>query len=114
MQAPKAARQIAQKALLPGAVLGWQACAAHVSRGVCRRVAAGVAQRLVWMRTLSITVANRDEGEVRASNTTEFPTNQRNSTEVRLSKHICLNFLSEIINLMGGFSSPLRLSFSIK
>lgn len=30
VQTPKAARQVAQKALLPGAVLGWQACAAHM------------------------------------------------------------------------------------
>lgn len=30
VQTPKAACQIAQEALLPGAVLGWQACAAHM------------------------------------------------------------------------------------
>lgn len=32
VQTPKAARQIAEEALLPGAVLGWQACPAHVGR----------------------------------------------------------------------------------
>lgn len=52
MQTPKAARQITQEALLPGAVLGWQAGAAHVGGGVGRRVTAGVAQRLVWMGAL--------------------------------------------------------------
>ena len=30
VQTPKAARQIAQETLLPGAVLGWQAGTAHV------------------------------------------------------------------------------------
>lgn len=72
-----------------------------MSRGICRCVAAGVAQRLVWMRTLGITNANSDEEEVRALNTSDFPTNQRTSVEVRLSKHICLNFLSE--NLSDGW-----------
>lgn len=53
VETPKAARQITQQALLPGAVLGRQGGAAHVGGRVGRRVAAGVAQRLVRMGALS-------------------------------------------------------------
>lgn len=60
VETPKAARQVAQEALLPGAVLGRQAAAAHVGGWVGRRVTAGVAQGLVWMGTLSMT-ENRGE-----------------------------------------------------
>lgn len=56
VQAAEAARQVAQQALLARAVPGrWPAAAAHVGRRVGRRVAAGVAQRLVGMRTLGVT-----------------------------------------------------------
>lgn len=55
MQAPEAARQVAQEALLARAVLGRQAAAADVGGRVGRRVAAGVAQRLVGMRALGVT-----------------------------------------------------------
>lgn len=55
VQAPEAARQIAQETLLPRAVLGRQAGAAHVGRRVGRRVTAGVAQRLIRMGALGVT-----------------------------------------------------------
>lgn len=55
VQTPEAARQIAQEALLPGAVLGRHACAAHVGGRVRCRVTAGVAQRLVRMGALGMT-----------------------------------------------------------
>lgn len=54
METPKASRQVAQQALLPGAVLGRQAAAAHMGGRVGRRVAAGVAQRLVRVGTLDV------------------------------------------------------------
>lgn len=67
VETAKAARQVAQEALLPGAVLGRQATAAHVGRGVGRRVTAGVAQGLVWMGTLNISnkVGEKKTKEIR-------------------------------------------------
>lgn len=55
VQTPKTARQIAQEALLPGAVLGWQARTAHMGGWVRCCVTAGVAQRLVRMGALGMT-----------------------------------------------------------
>ena len=52
MQAPEAARQVAQKALFSRAVLVGHPYPADVGRGVGGRVAAGVAQRLVGVRAL--------------------------------------------------------------
>lgn len=61
VQAPKAARQIAQETLLPRAVLGRQAHTAHVGRGVSGRVTAGVAQRLIRMGALGVTNVGKIE-----------------------------------------------------
>lgn len=52
VETPKASRQVAQQTLFPGAVLGRQAATAHMGGRVGRRVAAGVAQRLVRVGTL--------------------------------------------------------------
>lgn len=61
MQTAEAACQVAQEALLPGAVLGWQAWAAHMGGWVSCCVTAGVAQWLVWMGALGMTNAQITE-----------------------------------------------------